>query len=89
MVKQRDDLGIENMDERTNQNGGIREPLLLSPRQAARALSISERTLWQRTKDGVIPAVKLGHLVRYSPEDLRTWIRLASEKKCGNMENDT
>ncbi len=63
------------------------EPMLLTPRQAARALNISERTLWQRTKDGVIPAVKVGHLVRYSPDDLRNWIRQASRGKGQKCQN--
>lgn len=65
------------------------EPMLLTPRQAARALNISERTLWQRTKDGVIPAIKLGHLVRYSPDDLRDWIRQASGEKRENPQKGT
>jgi len=65
------------------------EPMLLTPRQAARALNISERTLWQRTKDGVIPAIKLGHLVRYSPDDLRHWIRQASTKESENPKIST
>ncbi len=63
------------------------EPMLLTPRQAARVLNVSERTLWQRTKDGMIPAIKIGHLVRYSPDDLRNWIRQASEKKCEKPQN--
>ncbi len=63
------------------------EPMLLTPRQAARALNISERTLWQRTKDGVIPSVKLGHLVRYCPDDLRNWIRRASQEESQKYRN--
>lgn len=63
------------------------EPMLLTPRQAARALSISERTLWQRTKDGVIPSIKVGHLVRYCPDDLRDWIRRASKRESENPQN--
>ena len=73
------------MFQRTNEP--TIDPLLLTPRQAAQALNISERTLWQRTKDGVIPAIKLGHLVRYSPDDLRDWIRRASGEKCENCQN--
>ena len=60
------------------------QPMLLTPRQAARALNISERTLWARTQEGVIPAIKLGHLVRYSHKDLHEWIRSASGKNCQN-----
>ncbi len=50
------------------------EPMLLTCRQAAELLSISERTLWQLTKDGKIPVVKVGRSVRYDPADLRAWI---------------
>jgi excisionase family DNA binding protein len=48
--------------------------LLLSAREAAEALHISARTLWQRTRDGEIPAVRIGRSVRYLAEDLRAWI---------------
>jgi len=72
-----------NMDWRT-----LRKPvtpqLLLSPREAARALSICERTLYALTKAGEIPAVRIGRAVRYSMDDLKDWIRRASEKKCEN-----
>ncbi len=73
------------MFQRTNEPAI--DPLLLTPRQAARALNISERTLWQRTKDGVIPSIKVGHLVRYCPDDLRNWIRRASRKESENLQN--
>jgi len=64
------------------------EPMLLTPRQAARVLSISERTLWGLTKSGDIPAVRFGgRNVRYSPDDLRAWIQRRSEKKCEDGEN--
>ena len=52
--------------------------LLLTARDAARALSISPRKLWQLTKDGTIPVVRLGRAVRYDAQDLR---RLIDEHK--------
>jgi excisionase family DNA binding protein len=48
--------------------------LLLTPPEAAAALGISPRLLWQLTKDGHIPAVRLGKAVRYSPAALQQWI---------------
>jgi len=63
------------------------EPLLLTARQAARALSISERTLATYTKSGLLPVVRIGHSVRYSPEALRDWIVRATEQKCGDGQN--
>jgi hypothetical protein len=51
------------------------EPLLLTLRQAAAALSVSERTLWALTYPrGPIPAVRLGRAVRYDVLDLRAFI---------------
>lgn len=52
------------------------EPLLLTAREAARALSCSERTLWGLTVPrGPIPSIKIGTRgVRYSREALVRWI---------------
>ncbi len=50
------------------------QPLLVSPREAARMLSLSERTLWSLTASGNLPRIKLGRLVRYSIDDLRQFI---------------
>ncbi len=49
---------------------GIQQ-LALSPREAAQALSISEKNLWTLTQPrGPIPAAKIGRLVRYDVRDL-------------------
>ena len=45
--------------------------LLLRPDEAAAACGLSPRALWQLTRDGAIPAVRLGKLVRYAPDVLR------------------
>src|SRR6516165_8795388 len=55
-------------------------PILLKPAEAARALRIGERTLWEKTQNGEIPAVNVGQgkerqSLRYLPEDLLTWAR--------------
>lgn len=49
-------------------------PFLLTARDAARRLSISERTLFAMTSSGEIPCVRIGRLVRYSVETLKKWI---------------
>ena len=59
------------------------EPMLLSPREAAKALSICERTLYGLTKSGQLPALKIGRAVRYGVDDLRAWI----ERSKKNSEN--
>ena len=53
--------------------------LLLTPREAAEALSICERTLYGLSKRGQIPAVRIGRAVRYSVRDLEDWIQKSSE----------
>ena len=55
------------------------DPLLLSPRQACRALAISERTLWARTRSGEIPHIRIGKLVRYSVDGLKKYIEIWAE----------
>jgi len=57
-------------------------PLLLTARQAARWLTISERTLYARTADGSIPVVRIGNRgIRYDPADLRRWIERAKNSE--------
>lgn len=48
--------------------------LTLRPREAARALGISERKLWGLTKDGKIPFVRFGKAVRYPRHLLLRWL---------------
>ena len=50
------------------------DPLLWTSPQAAKALAISERKLWELTNEGAIPCVRIGRAVRYDPADIRTWI---------------
>jgi excisionase family DNA binding protein len=48
--------------------------LLLSAREAAKAMSISERTLWTLTKEGKIPCVRIKKRVLYNLRELERWI---------------
>ena len=61
-----------------NDMESIQSPLALRPRQAAKALSISPRLLWQLTKDGHIPCVRVGNgkrrSVLYPLADLQAWL---------------
>jgi excisionase family DNA binding protein len=47
---------------------------LLRPREAAKRMSVSERTLWKLVTSGQIPCVRIGRSVRYDPAALRRWI---------------
>ena len=55
------------------------QPMLLTARQTARMLSISERSLYSLTKAGDLPVVKIGRSVRYDPVDIRAWIESAKK----------
>lgn len=50
------------------------EPLLLTEREAAKALAVSPRKLWDLRMNGEIPCVRFGRSVRYDPADLQAWI---------------
>ena len=62
------------MNFRSNGQTGLRLPKLLKPKEAADVLAVSERTLWTLTDNGDVPAVRIGHSVRYDPGDLAAWI---------------
>ena len=50
------------------------EPLAYRPKEAARKLSISERSLWTLTKAGEIPHFRVGRAVLYPTAGLHDWI---------------
>lgn len=52
----------------------LAEPLLLTSRQAAAALSVCEKTLWQLRRDGLLPTVRLGTVIRFDVRDLAALI---------------
>lgn len=69
----------------------LNSPLALRPRDAAKALGISPRLLWQLTHDGHVPCVRVGNgkrrTVLYPLVDLQAWLtQRAADAKGG--END-
>ena len=48
--------------------------LLLTAEQAAHALTISPRKLWDLTDSGQLPCIRIGRAVRYDQADLEAWI---------------
>ncbi len=54
-------------------------PLLVSAREAARLLSVSDRTLWTLSHNGRLPRVTIGRAVRYSVDDLQAFIAASKE----------
>ena len=65
-------------DARSNEPAG-----LLRSDEAAKFLAISPRTLWTLTKEGDIPVVRIGSLVRYDPADLQDYIERQKHRKAG------
>lgn len=59
-------------------------PLAVDETQAAKMLGISVRTLWEYRKNGEIPVVRFGRLVRFSVDDLRKFIE---SKRVGMVSN--
>jgi excisionase family DNA binding protein len=48
---------------------------LLTEKEAASALSISPRKLWELRNRGEVPHVRFGRSVRYDPDDLKNWLK--------------
>jgi excisionase family DNA binding protein len=64
-------------------------PLSLRPREAAKALGVSPRLLWQLTHDGHIPCVRVGsgkrRTVLYPVASLEAWLtQQSANAKEGN-----
>jgi excisionase family DNA binding protein len=62
-------------------NVDINGRMLVTPREAARMLSVCEKTLWTLTKRGEIPVIRIGRAVRYDPRDLIAWIENSKSAK--------
>ena len=68
------------------------ESLALRPREAAKALGISARTLWGLTAPrGPIPCVRVGsgkrRTVLYPTADLQTWLTRQTEVEKGTNDD--
>lgn len=55
--------------------------LSMRAREAAKAIGISERTLWQWTEDGYVPHIRRGKVVLYPVDALRDWLRRQAQVK--------
>jgi len=58
--------------------------MLLRPTEAARALAISPRKLWELTNTGEVPSVRIGRALRYRPESLSEWLELQARNGRGH-----
>ena len=66
-------------------------PLAMRPREAAKALGISTRLLWQLTHDGEIPCVRIGtgtgRTVLYPIAILAAWLEKQVEPAQGGDDD--
>lgn len=56
---------------------------LLTYREAARLLGITDRTVWSLVHDGALPVVRFGRNVRIDPVDLREFIERGKRGEIG------
>ena len=62
--------------------------LALRPREAAKAMGISERSLWEWTHRGDVPFVRIGRTILYPVDALRDWLnRHAGTAKGGEHDS--
>lgn len=70
----------------------MRNRLSLRPLEAAKALGISPRLLWQLTHDGVVPCVRVGsgkrQTVLYPVADLQAWLSRQAEAENGGSDDN-
>ena len=57
---------------------------LLTYREAAALLGVTDRTVWTLVHRGNLPAVRFGHSVRIDPADLRAFIERS--KRCRDSD---
>ncbi len=55
-------------------------------REAAKALGVSERTLWQWAAEGIIPHVRIGKVRLFPADVIRRW--LSEQAQTVNGENN-
>lgn len=58
-------------------------PLLIDARAACALLCIGERRLWVLSNCNAIPSFKVGKSRRYSPDELRAWVRAGCPTEAG------
>lgn len=62
--------------------GSAHTRLLVDRREAARLLSLSERTLFTLTKNGQLPSKRIGRSIRYSVDELSAWLSETTGAQC-------
>ena len=60
--------------------------LALRAREAAKAIGVSERTLWSWVETGAVPHVRRGRVVLFPVDALRDWLAKQIEAQCQQQE---
>jgi excisionase family DNA binding protein len=47
---------------------------LLTVRDVARRLAVSEKTIRRMVDHGLLPALRVGHAVRFDPDEIQSWL---------------
>ena len=63
-------------------------PLTMRPKEVAKALSLSERKLWEITNRGLIPHFHVGKAVMYSVNEIHQWIEEQSRPANGQRQRE-
>lgn len=58
--------------------------LAMRPREAAKALGIGARKLWELTADGTIPHVRCGRAILYPVREMQEWL----SDQCGRCDDE-
>jgi excisionase family DNA binding protein len=72
----------------TSSKSEVETPCLaMRAREAALALGISDRLLWEWTSRGQVPHIRMGKVILYPVDTLRTWLQQQAQKKTdANLE---
>jgi excisionase family DNA binding protein len=62
---------------------------LLTPRETAKRLAISERHLHRLTQSGHLPCVRVGKCVRYNVETIQNWVRETESSEPPDINGNT
>ncbi len=72
------------MLSKESKNGMARQNGLLTVREVSELLGVCERTAFELTKTGKLPAVRIGRAVRYDPGDVAEFIEACKDEGGGS-----